>query len=286
MSDKAAKLDPTGQPFRVRQRGGKNVRKQKELHERVEAGEYEPRHRWSEVQREAKTRPKLLGGGVVEGCSVGSTSEGPVCSSEVRVLTPRTPKGNNPPWHDPAEVTGPQLASPLPSAASSGSRVPSVGSGLASEGFGGGFGSSSGSKAKRKLELAEPASSKARSKAPAVETSFRVVSDFHGVLDHGDRFTRTSQDIIRNFLQQSPFHQFLILSYIGVKGPKSQERRNNLRSQAAEFQRSLRPELASRFGVAIVSSKAAKAELNQQLQPILFVDDQQPLVEAPGHSAS
>ena len=276
MSDRAAKLDSTGQPFRIRERGGKSSRRKKELQNKVVRGEHVPQEPWTEEKRQAKST--LVGGGF-EGCSAGSTSEGPVCTSEVVVLTPRRPEGSNPPSLDAAEVTGQQLE-PLPSAASSG--VSSEGSGLALE-FGSGFGSSSGSREKRKLAPAEPAlpsSAKSRSKALAVETSYRVIFDYHGVLDdHEDNFTQTSKKFIRELLNTSVFVEVLILSYIGVHGPHSQTRRENLQRQAFEFQRSL-GRAGSRFGVAIVPSKRQKALVCRDTLPVLFCDDQKPLVES------
>ena len=105
-----------------------------------------------------------------------------------------------------------------------------------------------------------------------------MVSDYHGVLDRDTdgSFSRSAQQVIRSFLRQSVFHQFLIVSYIGVHGHSSADRRARLRREADEFRNSLPPDQASRFGV----HKQDKTWYNKVFKPVLFVDDQEWLVEA------
>ena len=107
------------------------------------------------------------------------------------------------------------------------------------------------------------------------------IFDYHGVLDdHEDNFTQTSRKFIRELLNTSVFVEVLILSYIGVHGPHSQTRRESLQRQAFEFQRSL-GRAGSRFGVHIVPFKRLyKAIVCRDTLPVLFCDDQKPLVDS------
>ena len=307
MSDKPEKLDSTGQPFRTRQRGGKHARRQLECTQRVEAGEYTPVFWWPETPASRERvgdgvparRADSAGGrkrkhpealeGSFEGEGVSPVTV-PVLENPNSLAPGRTDT------HQPGSAKVSHAASrsglrPTFQGSGSGSSS-SLGVGAfvrdSSEGVRSGFPVPSPvpkPTAKPPVEKGGSTRPKSRPKAvpkpPAsspLETSFRVVSDFHGVLDLDDTFTRSAQRVIRAFLQESVFHQFLILSYVGLAGPKSQQRRDNLRTQAAEFQRSLPPNLASRFGVVIVPRKADKARLNELLKPVLFVDDQELLV--------
>ena len=111
-----------------------------------------------------------------------------------------------------------------------------------------------------------------------LDTSYRVIFDYHGVLDdHEDNFTQTSRKFIRELLNTSVFVEVLILSYIGVHGPHSQTRRENLqRFRVSAFS----GRAGSRFGVHIVPSKRLKAIVCRDTLPVLFCDDQKPLVDS------
>ena len=266
----AEKLDSTGKPFRVRERGGKRVHQQKIRQERVDQGLVVPLVWWDSERVERARGSKSL--------PEAPTPENPKRS---RTRSPARPS---------SEATSLQLR-------------PAPGASAAVEGFSeGGVGSAgsssvvslfphpkdSGSKhlsESGKAELRPNARVEHRSSASSsstLETSFRVVSDYHGVLDRdtGSSFSRSAQQVIRSFLRQSVFHQFLILSYIGVHGHSSADRRARLRREADEFRNSLPPDQASRFGVLIVRHKQDKAWYNKVFKPVLFVDDQEWLVEA------
>ena len=54
MSNHPVALDLTGQPFRVRQRGGKYTRRQKERESLVDQGSFVPRQWWDPETRKRK----------------------------------------------------------------------------------------------------------------------------------------------------------------------------------------------------------------------------------------
>ena len=273
------KLDSTGKPFRIRERGGKSTHRQKDLQERVARGEFIPKKPWTEQQPLAHSK-RVGSQGSGSGCEVVSEGvEGGVPVSSTGGALTRSPQSADTPPDNPAKVprlTTTRGAGESLSAASSGS-------------LGFGSGCSSGSSVVPRTPCDPKAGSKqsARPEAEAQkpsratrDTSYRITFDYHGVLDdHEDNFTQTSRKFIRELLNTSVFVEVLILSYIGVHGPHSQTRRENLQRQAFEFQRSL-GRAGSRFGVAIVPSKRQKALVCRDTLPVLFCDDQKPLVES------
>ena len=220
MSDKPHKRDSTGEIFRVRQRGGKNAKKQKERAERVEEGSFVPQVWWS----------------ASSGRALSSGSGLPVVEDKKR---------KTPPPEAPEELPdSPPKAAAEVSAAAEGGHHSAASSGSGSLGVGSGF--SSGSSAVPPIPCDPKVGSKRSSVPRALETSFRVVSDYHGVLDRdtGNSFSRSAQQVIRLFLRQSVFHQFLILSYIGTHGRESANRRARLKREADELRSSLPPDQA------------------------------------------
>ena len=258
------KRDSTGEIFRVRQRGGKNERKQEERAERVEEGSFVPKVWWSESS----------------GRALSSGSGLPVVEDKKR----KTPPPESP--EDPPD--SPQRTSAEVSAAAEGGSgshsAASSGSGSRGVGSGSSFGSSvvprtpCDPKAGSKQSARPEAETQKPRRNTTLDSSYRVIFDYHGVLDdHEDNFTQTSRKFIRELLNTSVFVEVLILSYIGVHGPHSQTRRENLqRFRVSAFS----GRAGSRFGVHIVPSKRLKAIVCRDTLPVLFCDDQKPLVDS------
>ena len=219
MSDRPEKLDSCGQPFCIRNRGGSKAHKSEELANRVHAGKHVPKQVWSDDRRRAFESGREVSGperragaedARVEGELEGATES---FTSFVRVLAPPKPESNNPPSRGPAKVSSEAGAAKPPpaaacsgfvvvsvagalgvnsdsesSAANSGSWAPAVSSGsvapessLDSAAVNSGSvapESSLGSRQRRADSAALPIA-KSRAASSAVETSFRVVSDFH-----------------------------------------------------------------------------------------------------------
>eukprot|EP00434_Breviolum_minutum_P023041 symbB.v1.2.020327.t1/scaffold1704.1/size105413/3 len=96
-------------------------------------------------------------------------------------------------------------------------------------------------------ELKREAFARTVSSAVSVpSTELRIALDFHGVLDVEKAGGRSTQGIssdnrysILNFLELSNKHLVTVVSYIGVSGPSSQQRRSDLREEIKSLNRFL-----------------------------------------------
>ena len=96
-------------------------------------------------------------------------------------------------------------------------------------------------------ELKREAFARTVSSAVSVpSTELRISLDFHGVLDVERAGGRSTQGIssdnrysILNFLELSNKHLVTVVSYIGVSGPSSQQRRSDLREEIKSLNRFL-----------------------------------------------